>query len=204
MHLPTHGLLGWLLAESATLERRDRLLVFGAGLFPDLDALTVLGGPEFYQRYHHVILHNVSGAVAYTILAAALATRRLLVAGLALIGYHLHLLCDFVGSAGPDGSLWSVPYLVPFSFEDFYFQQQWGLASWQNVSVTVAAILVCIHLGARRGRTVVEVVSSRADAEVVKVFRLRWPWYHDADGAKVEAEAQVEQTGSDPPGDEVG
>ena len=190
MHPPTHALLGYLLAELPDFEaRRDRLLVFGAGLFPDVDGLTALGGAEFYQRYHHVLLHNVAGAVGYATLAALLATRRWTVFGLALVGYHLHLLCDFLGSAGPDGSGWSIPYLVPFSFHDFYNAHQWGLASWQNVTVTIAAILVSIHLATRRGRTLLEFVSTRADGEVVKVFRRRWPWGGAPTAAKLKAEA---------------
>ncbi|MDC3378932.1 hypothetical protein OAX78_01450 [Planctomycetota bacterium] len=41
---------------------------------------------------------------------------------------------------------------------------------------TVGAILWIFHLGARRGRTVVEVFSQKADAAVVDVLKKRWPW----------------------------
>lgn len=177
MHLPTHALLGWLLAESVpSLERRDRALVCLAGVAPDLDALTALGGTEAYQTWHHVILHNVTAAVGYAILAGVLARRRALVGAMALVGFHLHLLCDYVGSAGPFGSKWSIPYFVPFDRTDYYCSFQWGLASWQNVSATILAMLVCFHLGARRHRTVLEVLSRRADAALVEVLVRRWPF----------------------------
>jgi len=178
MHPPTHVLLGWLLAEAVpSLERRDRILVAATGLVPDLDGLTILAGTEAYQAWHHVILHNVTAAVGYSALAALLARRRAVVGALALVGFHLHLLGDYLGSAGPDGSGWSVPYLQPFSSHDFYNPYQWGLASWQNVSITIAALLVLAHLGAARGRTIVEAASRRADAAVVDVLRRRWPLY---------------------------
>ncbi|MDQ3264316.1 MAG: hypothetical protein M3Y59_11740 [Myxococcota bacterium] len=31
------------------------------------------------------------------------------------IAFHLHLLGDLVAPAGPDGSIWAVPYFQPFS-----------------------------------------------------------------------------------------
>jgi hypothetical protein len=181
VHLPTHALIGWVFAEAIPLERRDRILVFLAGVAPDLDGLTLLFGKEVYQAWHHVLLHHGTAAVVYAIIALALARRRLVTGALALAGFHIHLLGDFVGSAGPDGSLWSVPYLVPFDLwlrggvRDFYCPWQWELASWQNVVATVVAILFCAHFGAVRGRTVVEVLSRRADAAVVEVLKRRWP-----------------------------
>ena len=175
MHIPTHALLGWLVAEAANLEsKRDRALVFAAGLVPDLDGLTILGGAEVFQTWHHVLLHHVTGAVGYAVVAGLCAQRKLKVAAWALFGFHLHLLCDFVGSAGPDGSGWSIPYFVPFDFADYYCPFQWGLASWQNVSITLAALVVIAVLGVRRQRTFLEVVWPRADAAVVEVLQRRF------------------------------
>ena len=181
MHVPTHALLGWLLAETARLERRDRALVFVAGVIPDLDGLTLLAGPEAFQTWHRILCHNALSALSYTALALVLARRKAVVGPLALLGFHLHLLCDLLGSAAPGGSNWGIPYLVPFVSEQLRFAGQWELASWQNVSVTIAALLLSAHLGARRGRTVVEVFSRRADAAVVEVLRRRWPLYAAAD-----------------------
>jgi len=199
MHLPTHALLGWLVAESAELERRDRILVFAAGVVADFDALVVVPGflaggfsvdaaKAAFQAWHHIISHNILTACVYAALVALLARRRAVAAGLALLGFHLHLLCDLVGSAGPDGSYWSLPYLVPFdqllwgSTWRPLPPYQWGLASWQNVTITILALGASAHLGARRGRTIVEVFSRRADAAVVEVLRRRWP-LHRAEAA---------------------
>jgi inner membrane protein len=177
MHLPTHALASWLLAESGprSMVRRDRALILAAGLFPDLDALTLLGGVEAYQRWHHVILHNLLAAALCSLLLAALARARVAVLLLSLVAYHLHLVCDYLGSAGPDGSVWPIPYLMPFSSHEFAWAGQWGLASWQNVSITVALLLASWALAVRRGRTLLEAVSLRADAAVTAVLRRRWP-----------------------------
>ena len=67
MHPATHLLVGWTLAESARLGKRDRALVALAGCLPDLDGLGVfadlvaerLHHPLYlYDTYHHVLLHN--------------------------------------------------------------------------------------------------------------------------------------------------
>jgi hypothetical protein len=179
LHPPTHALLSWILAEvRPDLARRDRALILAAGLVPDLDGLAILSGAEAYGRWHHTLLHNAPAALATALVAGALAARGACIAvfGLALAAFHLHLLCDLVGSAGPGGSLWSIPYLVPLDPRPFYFRGQWELASWQNVVITVAALLASIHLGVRRGRTLVEALSTRADAAVVDVLRRRWPF----------------------------
>jgi inner membrane protein len=177
VHLQTHALLSWLLGESRPLERGERRLVLLAGLIPDLDAVTILGGPEIYERWHRMILHNGLSAVVYTGLAAALATKnRLTTAVLSLVSMHLHFLCDAIGAAGPDGSLWPVPYFMPFDATPYVWSGQWGLASWQNVTITIVAMLACIHLGATRGRTLIEAFSLRADARVVASLRNLWPF----------------------------
>lgn len=178
MHPPTHALLSWLVAESVpSLERRDRALVLAAGLIPDLDALTILGGLDVYQRWHRLICHNALTAVVVTGLVAACARTRLPAALLALAAFHRHLLCDVIGAAGPDGSIWPVAYFMPFDARDEHFVSwsgQWGLASWQNVAITLAALVACGVLGVKRGRTIVEAFSLRADAAVVATLRARF------------------------------
>ena len=98
-----------------------------------------------------------------------------LLLGLLLASFHLHLLADLAGSGGPDGSNWGIPYLAPFSLRELSWTGQWSLASWQNVGLTVLLLIASALLGKRRGRTVVEAVSLRADAAVVLVLRRRLP-----------------------------
>ena len=179
MHLQTHALASWLVAEAGpNFLRRERALVLAAGLAPDLDALTLLGGVEFYQRWHHVILHNVLAAVLCSSLFALLARAgaRAATYALSLIAYHLHMACDLLGSAGPDGSIWSIPYFLPFSRRELSWDGQWGLGSWQNVAITVALLVVSWTVAVRRGRTLIESISLRADTAIVEVLRRRWPF----------------------------
>lgn len=178
MHPQTHALLSWILAEAAHLEhRRDRLIVLAAGLAPDLDGLTILAGQEAYHTWHRTLLHHGLGAASMALVATACAKQRLRTGLLALAAIHLHFACDMIGSAGPDGSRWAVPYLVPFLMPDrhpgFVAPWQWGLASWQNVLITIAALAVCVRLAVLRGRTLLE-FWPRVDAAIVETLRRRF------------------------------
>jgi len=177
MHLQQHALVSWLIAEAGpgTMARRDRALVLLAGLAPDLDALTLLFGVEAYQKWHHLVLHNVAGAAGTVLVCAAFAGQRPAVALLAAAAFHAHLVCDLLGSGGPDGSIWPIPYFAPFHMREYSYGGQWGLGSWQNVAIMVALVAAAVHLAKRRGRSIVEAISPRADAAVVAVFRRRWP-----------------------------
>lgn len=164
-----HAELSWLSAQ-ALAARRDRILVTCAGLAPDLDGLTLLGGEDLYGRYHHVLFHGYVGALVTAALCAALARRRWAVGALALVAFHLHLLCDLAGS-GPDWPIW---YFWPTSDRLVSWSGQWDLASWQNAAIALAATLLCLGCALPLGRTAVEVLSLRADAEVVRTLRRRF------------------------------
>jgi hypothetical protein len=197
MHLPTHALASWMIAEARPLSRRQRALLLVAGLVPDVDALSLAFGVEAYQRWHHTLLHNGLSAVALSLGLAVLSVRFPTMpekergAGFAevlllcLAAMHLHFLCDVAGSGSPDGSLWPVPYLLPFSSRELNWSGQWGLASWQNVSITVGLLLASVQLTRRRGRTLLEAVLLRADAAVVEVVRRRWPLEPGSDTPKL-------------------
>jgi hypothetical protein len=117
-----------------------------------------------------VVSHNFVAAGLVTLAAFALAHRRLPVAGLALLAFHLHLLCDLAGS-GPG---WPVSYLWPFSSREWGWSGQWDLASWQNAVIGLAATLACLATAFPFGRTFVEVFSLRADASVVRTLWQRF------------------------------
>lgn len=176
MHVPTHAFASWLLAEAGGLEhRRDRRLVLASGLVMDLDAASALFGQEAYELWHRTLLHNVVFAAVVTGLCALFGMARLRCAVLGAAAFHLHLLGDLIGSAGPDGSIWAVPYLQPFSAEELQVTWQWGLASWQNVTLTVLLLITQVLVARRRGRTLVDAFSLKTDAAVVEVIRRRFP-----------------------------
>ena len=170
MHLPTHLAISWLIGQGLS-ERRDRRLVAWAGVVPDLDALSLLAGASAFSRFHHGVTHGVVAAAAVTLATAVFARRRLRAAGLALVAFHVHLMCDLLGS----GVDWSIAYFWPFSSREFVTPYGWPLASWQNVLITVVALFCIGWIGVTRGRTFTETfLPAKADQAVVAVLRRRF------------------------------
>jgi inner membrane protein len=181
----THLLASWIIAAKTTDNPRDCRLVTLAGLLPDADGLGLLadlargwlGGKQtfFYEQYHHYLLHGALGGVLIAALLACFARHRWRVALLALLVFHLHLLCDFVGSRGPSpGDLWPIFYLGPFDKDPMWvWRGQWRLDSWINRYLTVALFLWALWLPVRLGYSVVGVFNRRADEAVVRVLR-KW------------------------------
>ncbi|NMO21835.1 hypothetical protein HPC49_34330 [Pyxidicoccus fallax] len=172
-----HGELAWLAAQGLR-ERRDRILVTCAGLAPDLDGLTLLAGEEWYGRYHHVLFHGYVGAFVTVAVCTALARQRAWVAGLSLLAFHLHIVCDLAGS-GPG---WPIHYWWPTSMREWFWDGQWDLASWQNSVIGLAVTLTCLACALRFRRTFVEVFSARWDAEVTRTLRRRFLGEVEANG----------------------
>lgn len=180
----THLFLGWTLANAGKLDRRERAAVTIAGVIPDFDAF---GAPFealtrdsarpllWYSDYHHILGHNLLFGVICTAVGFAVATRRWLVAGLVLVSFHLHLLGDLVGSMGPDGSQWPIPYLWPLDPSvQWTWSGQWELNAWPNFVITGVLLLVTFYLAWRRGYSTVEIVSRRVDARIVEALRRRF------------------------------
>jgi hypothetical protein len=164
-----HAELSWLMSQGLRA-RRDRILVTCAGLAPDLDGLTLLGGEELYVRYHHILFHGYVGALLTVGVCTALARQRAWVAALSLLAFHLHLLCDLAGS-GPG---WPISYYWPTSDTEWFWQGQWNLASWQNAVIGLGVTLACLACALRWRRTPVELVSPRWDSEVTRTLRRRF------------------------------
>jgi hypothetical protein len=86
MHVVTHLLIGWTVAEHTTKSPRDRALIAWASVAPDLDGLGLIvdvAAPLFdwtvqwYDRFRHVLLHGLPGAVVITALMTWFARKRL-------------------------------------------------------------------------------------------------------------------------------
>lgn len=187
----THLLASWIIAAKTTDNPRDCRLVTLAGILPDADGLGLLldfstrhlAGKQtfFYEHFHHYLLHGVVGGILIAGLMACFARHRLRVALLALLVFHLHLLCDFVGSRGPSpGDLWPIFYLGPFDKDPMWlWKGQWRLDSWINRYLSVALFLWALWLPVRLGHSIVGVFSPRADRVFVGVLR-KWhtAWLH--------------------------
>jgi hypothetical protein len=177
-----HAFISWWTANVLPLSRRDRLVVFLAGVLPDLDGLTILVSVEAYVIYHHVISHNLLVGLFWTALVAVFAQQRLPCATLTLLNWHLHLACDYFGSAGD--TIWVLPYLFPFvgGWEKsghftgpawYWNPWQWELSAWPNVLVMLLGFAGWVYIAVRLDRTWFEFVSLRLDRELCQVLR-RW------------------------------
>lgn len=185
MHVATHLLIGWTLAEHTTKSPRDRALITWASVVPDLDGLGLLvdalvqqfgGTMQWYDRFHHYLLHGLPGALLCTGLFVCFASERIRAACLILVSYHLHLLGDLLGSrGGGETAIWPVHYLAPLSEElTFAWSGQWPLTGWQNTTLTVVLMIYVLGLAVRRGYSLVGLFSTRADIVFVETLRRRW------------------------------
>jgi membrane-bound metal-dependent hydrolase YbcI (DUF457 family) len=180
----THFFTGWVFANCFDLARRDRALITLACVVPDIDGLGII--PELLTRnsahpllwfslYHHS-LHNLAFALVIGVIGCVFATKKWMTSSLAFLSFHLHLLEDLVGSRGPDGYQWPIPYLEPFSTHlQLIWRGQWSLNAWPNILITIAMLVTILWLAWRRGFSPIEMVSRRADAIFVAVLRRRIP-----------------------------
>ena len=180
----THFLTGWVLANCADLDRRDRALVTLACVVPDVDGLGIV--PElltrnsahpllWFSQYHHS-LHNLTFALIVTFASVLLATRKRTTGLLVLLSFHLHLFEDVLGSRGPDGDQWPIRYLMPFSSSPHWaWSGQWALNAWPNVVITIGLLLATFYLAWLKGFSPLEMVSQRADLAYVRALRYRFP-----------------------------
>lgn len=183
----THFIGSWLIAAATVDNPRDRRLVTLAGILPDADGLgmvvdvikSLTSGHEmafqYYQKYHHLWLHGWPGAVVVAALLTCFARQRLRVAVLCLFVFHLHLLCDLLGSRGPSpADLWPICFGEPiFRHPIWFWKGQWRLDGWQNTIVSLVVLALALWVALKRGNSFVEFFSTRADKVFVGVLR-KW------------------------------
>jgi len=181
----THLFASWLVAAKTTRNLRDCRLVTLAGILPDADGLGLVvdwitnarGGVQtaLYPEYHHFLLHGAFGAALIAATMAAFAQDRWRVAWLALITFHLHLVCDLVGSRGPSPQdLWPIFYFGPFTHKPMLlWRGQWRLDGWQNRYFSSVIFLWALWLGAKRRDSFVGVFNRRVDNIFCAVLR-KW------------------------------
>jgi inner membrane protein len=183
----THFLASWIIAAKTTNNPRDCGLVTLAGILPDLDGLGLLADVAskavwhrptvFYEQYHHYLLHGAFGGLLIAALAAYFARQHWRVALLALLLFHLHLFCDFVGSRGPaPEDLWPIFYFGPFDKEPMWiWKGQWRLDGWRNQIISAALLAWALWLATELGHSFIGVFNRRVDETFVGVLR---KWRH--------------------------
>lgn len=179
----THFFTGWVLGSVVGSNKRERAVITLAAVAPDVDGLGII--PEFltrhsrhpllwFSQYHHD-LHTLLFAVVVSFCGFFLAGRRWPPAIFAFISFHLHLVEDIVGSRGPDGFGWPIPYLFPFSSRwTWRWSGQWALNAWPNVALTLLLISVTFWIAVECGFSPVELFSTAADRAVVRTLRRRF------------------------------
>ncbi len=181
----THLLASWLIAAKVTDNLCDCRLVTLAGILPDADGLGLIvdivtgccghRGTQLYGHYHHYLLHGGFGGVLIAATMAGFARRQWRVALLALVGFHLHLLCDLAGSRGPSPEdLWPIFYFGPFDKDPMWlWKGQWRLDGWPNRILSAALFLWALWWAAKLGHSFVGVFNRRVDGIFVGVLR-KW------------------------------
>ena len=173
-----HLMISWLSTVETLKQRRERMLVTLTGVAPDLDGLGIIadkisGTSNFYFEYHHYLGHSVFSAFALASIASLFATsQKIRVWFLSFIVVHLHILCDIIGSKGPDGYHWPVYYLYPL-IPDFEltWAYQWELDAWQNTIILVLLLLACGYYALRKHISFLEVFSQRLDRKAFEMIK---------------------------------
>jgi hypothetical protein len=181
MNPASHFLISWTVANSADIPRRDRVLVTWAGVVPDIDGVGIIAelltensaAPLiWYSRYHHIVGHNLAVGLILTAVVFLISVRKWISAFLALLVFHLHLLGDLLGSRGPDGYQWPIPYGFPFATDRMLvWDGQWELNAWPNLLITLLVLIITLYLSWQRGHTPLEAISLRADKALVAGLR---------------------------------
>jgi hypothetical protein len=180
----THVLIGWSLANSFRLSREERAAVVIAAVIPDVDGVVLAldflrhhSGLhlEWWNTYHHVLAHNIGFALFTAMVAFAVSKRRWMVGSLGLMSFHVHLICDVLGSKGPDGDPWPIHYLLPFSDSwQWTWSGQWELNAWQNFVITAIVTGHMFYLAWKNGVSPLEFISSTANAALSSTLRRRF------------------------------
>lgn len=169
MHIQTHVLSGWCVANLVPLTPRERCLAMVAAGAPDLDGLGRLISHDHYLDYHHVWGHNLAFAVVGSAVLTAFSTHRGRCAVMYLMLFHLHFLMDYFGS----GFGWGIRYFWPWSSRDFLTPHAWELFSWQNLTTLGALLVWTFGIIVRLGRTPLEALMPSLDRQLTDMIR-RW------------------------------
>jgi inner membrane protein len=147
--------------------------VDGLGIVPELLTRNSAHPLLWFSLYHHR-LHTLSFAIVVALISGLLGSEKWKTGLLALVSFHIHLAEDTLGSRGPEGYQWPIPYLSPFSSSlQLMWRGQWTLNSWQNYVITLAFLLVTFWLAWYRGFSPLEMFSEKADAAFVAALRQR-------------------------------
>jgi hypothetical protein len=173
MHIQTHVLSGWCIANLVSLNSRQRLAAMVAAAGADFDGLGILFGQEAYWKYHHVVGHNLLFGILLSFALVRISSSRIRVFWVFLGLFHLHLIMDFFGS-GPG---WPIAYFWPLSWHSWDNRRwSWPFYSWQNMSAAAVLVAWTIAIAVRQGRTPLERLMPSLDRQLVAWLRNHIPY----------------------------
>jgi hypothetical protein len=174
-----HFLASWAIANGhGPFDRRAYAVIVISGLLPDLDGLVypiewLTQGTAhelpWYSQYHHVVLHGWMGLLVVGVLAWT-ATRQFKTLVLCALAFLTHLLCDLVGSGGPEHEIWPLVPFWPLSPLEWSVTWQWSLDSWRNLLIALVLEVVLIMCAVRRRFTPVALLSTRWDEALLHLL----------------------------------
>ena len=173
-----HLLFSWYSGATLLKNTRERRLVALAGIAPDIDGVGIFvdkitGTTNYFLQYHHVVGHSLVFAVLFSMMAFGLArTQRLLTLGLAFLAFHLHILCDLIGSRGSSGYQWPIHYLYGINNDLVWtVNWQWELNAWPNLLVMAVLVGLIIPVARLKRASFLEIFSARLDREAFTLFK---------------------------------
>lgn len=180
MHTLTHGILSWDLAAGFGFSKRERICLTWLSIAPDVDGfgapMEILskGKIPLFSLLHHTFGHTLWTALILMGVAYFWCHKNKKCALFAGFLVHFHFLCDLLGSKGPDGSIWGIPYLLPLSTWELAWENQWALNAPQNIFLTLIALAFMFYTAWRYGNSMVELFSKKGNDLFVQTLRLRF------------------------------
>ncbi|WP_082355606.1 MULTISPECIES: hypothetical protein [Pseudoalteromonas] len=172
--------MSWLSSNLIKGRVRERRIITISGIAPDIDGVGLLIDPilrmaghssNLWGEWHHS-LHNLGFCLFVTCIAYITASiNKFKVACMAFLLFHLHLVCDLIGSKGPDGYQWPLSYLSPFSeVVTLSWKYQWELNAWPNIAIALVLYLVMFRCIKYKKRSPFEIMSKKADDAFFRIF----------------------------------
>jgi hypothetical protein len=163
MHVQTHILSGWCIANCFRCTPRQRLFAMIAASAADVDGISIVFGYDAYMDYHHTFGHNVFAAcIVSAVLAAFTKGREISSFFLFVALFHLHFLMDYYGS----GRDWHIHYIWPMKSWVWRNPDAWDLYSWQNMVAFGVLLVWTIWIARAKGRTPLEAIMPKLDREL--------------------------------------
>ncbi len=166
MHIQTHVLSGWCIGNLFKLDSRERLFCMLAASLPDLDGLSIIGGWECYQIWHHVIGHNLLFCVLLSFILALFSSSKLKTLLIYFGLTQIHMVMDYFGS----GEGWMIYYFWPFDNTGYLTNYCWPLYSWQNLLAGALMVVFTIGIIYWKKRTPLEFIMPKLDKQLVDWF----------------------------------